>query len=171
MRPSRYLAALVIVLLVHSIALRLAPSLVVYLDFFAILVVLNGLDGDSLGGLLGGLVAGLIQDSLTVGLFGLYGCANTLIGYAAAKVVQRLVIERAIGVLPLVAGAVLAQQLIVLGLTAILLPSPPFPAPLVLLLKAVACGILGSLLYSLAGWWRGSSDRRRRRRMDRLQMG
>ncbi|MEM7482957.1 MAG: rod shape-determining protein MreD [Acidobacteriota bacterium] len=171
MTASRYFVGLALAVLAHAVAARWAPGLISYLDFFVVLTVLTALSGDPLQGLLGGFLVGNVQDSMTVGLFGLYGFANTLVGYVTAKIVQRIVIERAMGVFPMVAGAVLAQQLIVLALTSILLPSPPLPNPIHLVLRAVACGVLGSVLFALGGWWRGRSARRRRSRMDRVHLG
>lgn len=170
MRVTRFLAALALVVLAHALGLRLIPGFSQAVDLFLVLVVLNALNGNSATALLGGLAVGVAQDALTGGLFGLYGCADTIIGYGAARASQRLVIERATGVLPLAAVASVVQQAIVVGLATVMLPDPHLPAPIWLAVRAATSGLLGVIAYSAAGWWRNSSDRRRRRRRDRLQM-
>ena len=85
MRSIRFAAGLVLAVLAYAGAVRVMPGLAQAVDPFLVVAVLNALGGSSLAGFAGGLASGLVQDALTGGLFGLYGFANTLIGYAAAR--------------------------------------------------------------------------------------
>lgn len=168
MRILKFAAGLTLAVLAHAAAVRLVPEATVAVDLFVVVVVLNALDGNSLAGVAGGLAAGMVQDVLTGGLFGLFGFANTLVGYLAARSVQRLVIERASGVLPLVAVAAAVQQAIVVGLAYVLLPDARFPDPRWLALRVVSSGLVGMVAYALDRWWRRTSADRRQRRMKKL---
>jgi rod shape-determining protein MreD len=167
-RSIRFAAGLALAVLVYAAGVRIAPASVQAVDLFLVVAVLNALDGNAFAGLAGGLAAGLAQDALTGGLFGLYGFADTLIGYATARAAQRLVIERASGVLPVVAVATVVQQAVVVGLAWLLLPDPRFPDPRWLAVRALTCGLLGALIYASGGWWRRRLAEQRLRRMHKL---
>jgi rod shape-determining protein MreD len=169
-RLLKFAAGLAAAVVVHALALRLFPEVSLGLDLYVVVVVLHALDGNSLAGLLGGLAAGLVQDSLSGGVFGLYGCADTIVGYAVARTAQRLVIERPSGVLSVTATAAVVQQAIVVGLASLLLPGLSFPELHWLALRAVSAGVVAMLAATLAGWRRGVAAERRQRRRDRLHL-
>jgi cell shape-determining protein MreD len=116
-----------------------------------------------------------VQDTLTSGPFGLFGFADTAVAYGMARLAQRLVIQRTTGVFAVVSFASLSQQVILATLAFLLLPNPSLPDPLGMILqalaKAVACGVLGMLIYGLAGRYRLAVEVRRRGRMGRLRLG
>jgi len=60
-------------------------------------------------------MGGLLHDTLTSGPYGLFGFADTIVGYTTARLAQRLVIQRSTGVLALVSFASVAQQAIVVA--------------------------------------------------------
>ncbi|HVT60004.1 MAG TPA: rod shape-determining protein MreD [Thermoanaerobaculia bacterium] len=174
MRAARLSAGLALALLVHLMGTRLFPSLPERLDVFLVVALLNGLEGSSLSALLYGLAAGLIQDSLGNGPIGLHGFADTVVAYGAARLAQRLVIQRAAGVGSVVAFAALVQQAILTAMAFLLLPSPSLPAPPGILVqavaKALACGVLAMVIYAAEGRWRRLNETRRRGRMGRLRL-
>jgi len=174
-RAAKLFAALAFAVLLHLLGTRLVPSLPLRLDVFLVIVALQALDGSSLTAVLFGLLVGLLQDTLTSGPFGLFGFADTAVAYGMARLAQRLVIQRATGVFTVVSFASLLQQVLVAALAFLLLPNPSLPDPLGMLeqaaAKAVACGILGMVVYGLAGRFRLAFEARRRGRMGRLRLG
>ena len=171
MSALRFFAAVAAAVLFHLLGVRLIPNFTMFLDVFLVVVVLYGLEGESLPALFAGLFIGLVHDSLTGGPFGLFGFADTIIGYGAARLAQRLVIQRATGVLALVSFAAVAQQAIVVGLAFLLLPAPEVPNPVWVAIRAGACGLLGMSIYIASAHWRRTSEARRRGRMSRLRLG
>ena len=170
MATLKLLAAIALAALVHFVGMQLWPGFARIVDVFLVVVVLHGLGGSSLSALLVGLVVGLLQDTLTSGPFGLFGFADTIVGYVTARLAQRLVIQRPTGVLAVVSFASALQQAIVVGLVLVLLPSPELPSPLWVAVRAGTCGLLGLAIYVALGNWRRSSEARRRGRMNRLRM-
>jgi rod shape-determining protein MreD len=166
----RFFAALAAAVLFHLLGVRLASEFSLVFDVFVVLVVLYGLQTSSLAALFIGMLVGLTHDSLTGGNFGLFGFADTIIGYGAARLAQRLVIQRATGVLALVSFATVAQQAIVIGLMFLMIPSPELPNPAWVAIKAGACGLLGMFIYVASAHWRRTSEARRRGRMSRLRL-
>lgn len=171
MTALKLLAGLVAAVLVHLGLMQIWPDLARMVDVFLVLVVLQGLGGNSLASLFVGLLVGLAHDSLTGNPFGLFGFADTIVGYGTARLAQHLVIQRATGVLGVVTFASAAQQAVVVGLAFLLLPEPSLPEPLWVAVKAVACGVLGMAAYVAGRRWRSGMDTRRRNRMNRLRLG
>lgn len=167
----KFALGLAVALVVHFVGARLLPDFPRAIDVFLVVVVLYGLSGDSFTALLAGLAVGLIQDTLTGGLYGLYGIADTIVGYGIARLAQRLVIQRATGVFAVAGMASLAQQGLVVGLAWMLFPGPSFPQLQWVGLKAVACGALAMLVYAATERFRSAYEVRRRSRMGRLRMG
>jgi rod shape-determining protein MreD len=166
----KLLAGIVLGALLHFVGVRLWPDFPRVVDVFVVIVALHGLRGNSLTGLLVGFGVGLLQDTLTSGPFGLFGFADTIVGYVTARLAQRLVIQRPTGVLALVGFASALQQAITLALTFLLLPLPAPLNPVWAVVRTGACGLLGMLLYIAGGRWRSTSEARRRGRMSRLRL-
>ncbi len=175
MRIAKLLAALGLAVLVHLVGTRVMATFPLRIDVLLVVVLLHALEGNSLSALLFGLLAGLVQDTLAGGPFGLSGFADTLVAYGIARLAQRLVIQRTTGVFLVVSFASLLQQVVLAVLAFLLLPNPTLPAPLGMLeqavIKAVACGALGLVVYALSGRLRRAFDARRRGHSGRLRLG
>jgi rod shape-determining protein MreD len=167
----KLLAAITLAALVHFAGMRLFPSFGQAVDVFLVVVALHGLRGNSLSALLVGLLVGLLQDSLSGGPFGLYGFADTIIGYVTARLAQRLVIQRATGVLAVVSFSSVLQQAILVALAFLLLPVPEPPSPLWAAVRAAGCGLVGVAAYVASSHWRRTAEVRRRGRMSKLRLG
>lgn len=171
MRSLRFAIALVVATVIHVAGLRLFPQFGLAVDLFLVLVVFNAMDGNTLAGLLGGMVAGLVTDSLTGGFFGLFGIADTVVGYGTAAAAQRLVIQRAASTLLIFSMAAAAQQLILLGLSVLLLPSPEIPEYPWVVVRALTTGALGVGLYVANNRLRSRVEVWRRGRKSKIRMG
>jgi rod shape-determining protein MreD len=165
-------AAVAVAVLAHFVGMALLPEVARLVDFLLIVVILHALAGRSLSALFLGFAAGLFYDSLASGPFGLFGFADTIVGYAAARIAQRLVIQRPSGVLAVVGFASALQQTIVVVLTYLLLPSAPATEPLwTAVARAGLTGIAGMVVYLALIQGRRVSEARRRGRMSRLRLG
>ena len=171
MRALKLFGGLAAALLVHFAGMQLYADFGRLIDVFLVVVVLYALEGETLSGLFVGFFIGLLHDTLTGGPFGLFGFADTIVGYGTARLAQHLVIQRATGVLGVVTFASAAQQAVVVGLAFLLLPEPSLPEPLWVAVKAIACGLLGMAAYVAGRRWRSGMDSRRRNRMNRLRLG
>lgn len=169
MNALKLFAGLAAAVLLHLALMRLFPNLAPAVDVFLVVVVLNGLGGSSLAGLFAGLLVGVVHDSLTNNPFGLFGFADTIVGYSTARLAQRLVIQRPTGVLAVVSFASVLQEAIVVALMVMLLPDPELPTPVAVAVRAGLCGVLGMFLYIVGNRWTSGADARRRNRMSRLR--
>jgi len=158
--------------LVHFVGMQLTPNFARFIDVFLVVVVLHSLEASSLSALLTGLLVGLLHDTITNGPFGLFGFADTIVGYGTARLAQRLVIQRPTGVLAVVSFAAALQQAIVVGLLFLLLPDPALPEPFwIALIRAGVSGLLGTAVYIATNHWRRNAEVRRRGKMSRLRLG
>ena len=171
MPALKFFAGLIAAVLLHLALMQLWPDLARVVDVFLVVVVLNGLGGNSMAGLFAGLLVGMVHDTLTNNPFGLFGFADTIVGYSTARLAQRLVIQRPTGVLAVVSFASALQEALVVALRVMLLPDPELPTPVAVAVRAGLCGVLGMFLYIAGKHWRSGADARRRSRMSRLRLG
>lgn len=170
MRVLKFLTALVAIICLQLLGSWLYPSFPRAFDLFLILTVLCALRGISTNGMLGGMVAGLTADALSAGPYGLFGFANTLIGYTTARVSQRLVIQRASQIFVVTAAAIVAQQLLLTALASLLFDRGRLPDLAWLPIKAITGGFIAFLTVVLRTTLRRGRERRRRGRLERLRL-
>ena len=171
MRILRFLLGLGIALLVHFVGLQLVPQFPLAVDLFLIVLVFQGIDGDALAGLLAGITIGLVQDTLGGGIYGLYGVTDTVVGYATAKVAQRVVIQRATGVMLAFTLASAAQQVLLAAQARAVFPDPVLPQPLWALLRVAITAVLGLMVWTALGSWRARYASWRSSRTSRVHFG
>ena len=171
MRALRLALAFLVVAVLHFIGMQIVPWFFLAIDLFLVVMVFNAMDGDTLAGMLGGTAAGLLTDALTGGPFGLFGIADTIVGYSTAAAGQRLVIQRASSSLLVFCLAAAAQQALILGVEFLILPSPEALDPRWILIKVVTSGILGLILYQSRARFLVKMDTWRRNRTSRVRFG
>ena len=171
MRSLKFAIAVLVAVLLHFLGLRLWPQFALAFDLFLVVVVWNSLGGDTLAGLLGGMAAGLVADSVSGGLFGLNGMVDTIIGYSTAYAAQRLVFQRATGVLLIYLLASAAQQAMLMSIALLLLPAPEFPEVPWLLVRAGTTAVLGVMLHVARNRLKGRMESWRRSKGSRIRFG
>jgi rod shape-determining protein MreD len=169
MRSLRFIAGLLVAVVLHVVVVRLFVHLSPAVDFFLVLALFNAIGGNLGAGLVGGLVAGLMADALTGGHFGLHGFANTLAGYGTALTSRRLVIQKATGVMLVFSLASAGQQAIIVGLKLLLLPEAALPTPSWTAARVLVVGVLGFLGFSIQGHFTRGVESWRRNRTARLR--
>ena len=150
MRTLRFFIGLIVVVLLHVAGVRFFDGFFRTVDLFLVVALFAALGGNLMGGMLAGLAAGLVTDTVTGGLYGLYGFADTIVGYGAAFAAQRLVIQRATAVWLVFSAGAAVQQTVVIGLSQVLLGDPALPEFVPVALKVAITGLLGAMSY-LAG--------------------
>lgn len=150
MQTARFLLGLVAVTACQILGQKVFPSFFELVDLFLVLVVYNALVVGPVGSMCGGSVAGLAHDALTGGLYGLLGFADTLVGWAAARLRQRLVIRQPAQVAMLFALAAAVQQLAVIVVTVLMLPDSDFPEATAMVARMATTAGIGTLVFVVA---------------------
>jgi len=169
MRSLRFAMALAVATLLQVAGVSLFPQFSLAVDFFLVIVVFNAMDGNSAAGMFGGTAAGLVTDGLTGGYFGLFGIANTVVGYGTAITAQRLVIQRPASSLLVFSVAAAAQQLILLGISLLFVAHADLPQYSWILVKVGTTGVLGGVLYLANRRMRSRVEMWRRTRKTRIR--
>ena len=149
MRTLKFAAGLAVATLIHFAGATWFAGFSQHVDLFLVVALFNALGGSLLGGMFGGLAAGLVTDTIGGGLYGLFGFADTIVGYGAAFAARRLVIQRATAIWLLFSVAAAGQQAVVLGLAQLLQQDPTLPSFLSVAIKVVTTGLIGAIGYLL----------------------
>lgn len=83
-------AAILAAFLLYSLAGRAHPSLVLVFNAFSLVVILFAVWKGEIFGAVLGTACGLLQDSFSLGVFGVAGLSKTLLGFAAGYVSRKL---------------------------------------------------------------------------------
>lgn len=131
----------------HYVGTRLVPGFSAVVDPFLVVLVYQALDTGPLGGLFCGILIGAVQDAVSGGLYGLYGFADTLVGYLTAAVAQRVVIQRWGGVMLAFVAAAAVQQLALVTVALVVLGDPELPSLASAAIKPLVSAGLGLALW------------------------
>jgi rod shape-determining protein MreD len=164
----RFATALALAVFVHMVGLKVWPTLSLAINPFVVLLAFYALRAGPLAGLATGVLVGIIEDSLSGGLFGLHGCADTVVGFSLAAVAQRVVIDRTTGVFLAATAASSVQQGILICLELLLFADPEVPDLLWVVAQALSCGLFTAVCFSGLGQWRARYESWRRYRGSRL---
>lgn len=165
MRGLRFAIALGVVVILHVVIVRLFGRASSLVDLFLVLALFNAIGGNLVAGLFGGLAAGLAADTLTGGLYGLHGFADTIAGYGTALASRRLVIQKAGNIFIAFSLAAAVQQAIIVGLRLVLLPEAAMPTTAGILGRIIVVGALGFLgFWARERFTKGAAKWRRNRR-------
>lgn len=100
MRDSRIINGAAAVLSVlasfylYSLLGSVSPDLIYVINLFSIIVLIFAVEKGGLAGAVMGTVCGLIQDSFSMGVFGVAGLTKTLMGYTAGAVSRRIDVSK-----------------------------------------------------------------------------
>ncbi len=167
MKLLRFIAGLILAVLLQTFGLRLFAQFTLAFDPFLILVVYHSLDGSPAWSSIGGSTAGLAQDALSGGTFGLHGFANTLVAYTSCRLRQRLVVQQPsqVGLLFVLSAAL--QLAILATLQFLIVSGAELPGLGAMAARLISSGVAGAALFIFAGkareWERRWSARRRKR--------
>jgi rod shape-determining protein MreD len=160
----KFLAGLVAATLLHYGGTRVWGSFPLAVDLFLIVTLLEARHGSPLAGMLAGCAAGAVADGLAGGPWGLFGFADTVVGFGVARAAQQLVVQRTTSFAAIFAAGAAAQQAILAGLSLIFRPGQELAEPAWLGIKVATTVLLG------LAWTRGAErltarllDRRGRR--------
>jgi rod shape-determining protein MreD len=142
-RLIKFLAALAAAALLHFLGTRLWPGFPRAVDLFLLVAALEARHGRPVAGMFAGLASGLCADALSGGPFGLFGFANTAIGYGTARAAQQLVVQRTTGLAALFAAGSAAQQAILALLALVFRDHVELPDPFWLPIHVASTALLG----------------------------
>ncbi len=162
MRQLKIAGLLALAIALQS-ALRAVWEPFAYVDLALVLTVYFALQREPLQALAVGAAAGLATDALSGGLLGAGGFSKTVTAYLIWSVSTRVMLDTPLLRLPVLACAVLIDDVVFVALHRLLGQPPPMPFAQTLLYKAIATPISGTLLlYTYDAFFSESARARRR---------
>jgi rod shape-determining protein MreD len=114
------LVGIFLAIVLHTILGKISASLLIIFNAFSWVVLYFGLTRHEVFGALMGTASGLLQDSLSLGIFGVGGLTKTLLGFGAGYISRKINVTPAartfVFVLILAAVALLLWKMLVLFL-------------------------------------------------------
>ena len=81
---------IIITFLLYTILSKISPSLVLLFNVFSLVVIYFAVEKDEIFGACVGAFCGLIQDSFSLGVFGVAGLAKTIAGFTAGYIAKKI---------------------------------------------------------------------------------
>ena len=82
--------SIVVVIFLYTSLSKIFPSLIYLFNFFSLVVIYFAIRKEEILGACLGAACGLIQDSLSLGVFGVSGLAKTVTGYLAGYLSKKI---------------------------------------------------------------------------------
>jgi rod shape-determining protein MreD len=89
-RSTEVIAGLILAVLLQTAFGRISPSLLIVFNPFSWVVLYFGLTRQEVFGAVMGTICGLLQDSLSLGVFGVSGLTKTLLGFGAGYISRKI---------------------------------------------------------------------------------
>lgn len=81
---------IIIAFLLHTALSKISPSLVLLFNVFSLVVIYFAVEKNEVFGACLGAFCGLIQDSFSLGVFGVAGLAKTIAGFTAGYIAKKI---------------------------------------------------------------------------------
>jgi rod shape-determining protein MreD len=85
--------SIIIAFLLYTVLNKIFPSLVLMFNVFSLVVIYFAVEKDEIFGACLGAFCGLIQDSFSLGVFGVAGLAKTIAGFTAGYIAKKIDID------------------------------------------------------------------------------
>ena len=161
MKAAGIILAIIVALALQTTIARFVVAGRVAVDLVLVVVVYVALSSGAVPGLITGTVAGLIQDSLSTGVIGIGGLANTIIGFVTGVIGTQLNIAEPVARFVVFFAATVVHQAITIGLGTVL-GLQAFGVPYGAIAgEALANAVIGVAAFQLTDLLPGAVERRR----------
>ena len=134
-----------------------------YIDFPLIIVVYAALQRNSIRAILFGTISGVAVDALSGGLLGANGFSKTVVAFIVSEIARRVYMDNLILRIPVIAGAVLLNDLIYYGLHRLFGQPPSGDILVTAAYSLIGTTIAGTLVYLVLQSFSGDKTRRKKR--------
>jgi len=160
-KAAGIILAIIVALALQTTIARFVVAGRVAVDLVLVVVVYVALSSGAVPGLITGTVAGLIQDSLSTGVIGIGGLANTIIGFVTGVIGTQLNIAEPVARFVVFFAATVVHQAITIGLGTVL-GLQAFGVPYGAIAgEALANAVIGVAAFQLTDLLPGAVERRR----------
>lgn len=142
-------AAILAAFLLYSLTGRAYPSLVLVVNAFSLVVILFAVWKGEIFGAVLGTACGLLQDSFSLGVFGVAGLSKTLLGYLAGYVSRKMQIGSPFRSFVFIFVCSTAELAVWISLYALVFSRKMASGNALILFQPLATAVLGSSFLAL----------------------
>ncbi len=136
-------------IVLFSVLTKIFPMFVMLLNVFNIVVLYFALDEGEIYGAVMGSVCGLIQDSFSIGVFGIAGISKTILGFIAGYISRRINVVPFIRRVIFIFVMLLSEVLLWMSLYSFVISEEFYTAKGLLFLQPLCTTILAFIVFPL----------------------
>jgi len=147
----KIILSILIAILLYTTLSKIFPFLIYLFNFFSLVVIYFAIRKEEVLGACLGAACGLIQDSLSLGVFGVYGLAKTVTGYLAGYLSKKVDLFSIFRIFVFILVLVSIEFILWLLLYSFVFSEKISFGKGVLLFQPLGTALLGSLVFSMSG--------------------
>ncbi len=141
--------AIICTVVLFSVMTKISPVFALILNVFNLLVLYFALEEGEIYGAVMGSVAGLIQDSFSIGVFGIAGISKTIMGFLAGYISRRINVVPFVRRVVFIFVMLLSEVLLWMFLYSFIISEEFYTAKGWLFLQPVCTTILAFIVFPL----------------------
>lgn len=147
----KIILSILIVILLYSSLGKIFPPLIYLFNFFSLVVIYFAIQKEEVVGACLGAACGLIQDSLSLGVFGVYGLAKTVTGYLAGYLSKKIILLSIFRIFVFIIVLVSIEFILWMLLYSFIFSEKISLGKGILLFQPLSTALLGSFIFSMLG--------------------
>jgi rod shape-determining protein MreD len=147
----KIILSILIAILLYTTLGKIFPPLIYLFNFFSLVIIYFAIKKEEVFGACLGAACGLIQDSLSLGVFGVYGLAKTVTGYLAGYLSKKIDLLSAFRSFVFILVLVSIEFILWMLLYSFVFSEKISIGKCILLFQPLATALLGSFIFSILG--------------------
>jgi rod shape-determining protein MreD len=147
----KIILSILMAILLYTTLSKIFPFLIYLFNFFSLVVIYFAIRKEEVLGACLGAACGLIQDSLSLGVFGVYGLAKTITGYLAGYLSKKIDLFSTFRTFVFILVLVSIEFILWVLLYSFVFSEKISVGKGVLLFQPLCTALLGSLIFSMSG--------------------
>ena len=147
----KIILSILIAILLYTTLGKIFPSLIYLFNFFSLVVIYFAIRKEEVLGACLGAACGLIQDSLSLGVFGVYGLAKTITGYLAGYLSKKIDLLSIFRIFVFILFLVSVEFILWMLLYSFVFSEKISIGKGILLFQPLSTALLGSFIFSILG--------------------
>jgi rod shape-determining protein MreD len=147
----KIILSILIAILLYTTLGKIFPYLIYLFNFFSLVVIYFAIRKEEVLGACLGAACGLIQDSLSLGVFGVYGLAKTITGYLAGYLSKKIDLLSIFRIFVFILFLVSVEFILWMLLYSFVFSEKISIGKGILLFQPLSTALLGSFIFSILG--------------------
>jgi rod shape-determining protein MreD len=147
----KIILSILIAIILYTTLGKIFPPLIYLFNFFSLVVIYFAIKKEEVWGACLGAACGLIQDSLSLGVFGVYGLAKTITGYLAGYLSKKINLLSVFRIFVFIFVLIGIEFILWMFLYSFVFSEKISTGKGILLFQPLSTALLGSFIFSILG--------------------